>query len=153
VNANLPFFRVTTQSEQIDRLLFQERLVARLSAFFGLLALVLASIGLYGLLSYEVSRRTREIGIRMALGAEGADVLRMVVRQGFVLALVGAAVGIGVALAVTQYLSSMLFGVHANDPVTIVAVAILLWLVALAACYIPARHATRVDPIVALRYE
>ncbi|MGC1382750.1 MAG: ABC transporter permease [Candidatus Acidiferrales bacterium] len=153
VNANLPFFRVTTQSEQIDRLLFQERLVARLSTFFGLLALVLASIGLYGLLSYEVSRRTREIGIRMALGAEGADVLRMVVRQGFVLAFVGAVVGVGVALAVTRYLSAMLFGVHANDPVTIVAVAVLLWLVALAACYIPARHATRVDPIVALRYE
>jgi predicted permease len=153
VNANLPFFRVTTQSQQIDRLLFQERLVARLSAFFGLLALVLASIGLYGLLSYEVSRRTREIGIRMALGAEGSDVLRMVVKQGFVLALVGAVVGVGVALGVTRYLNSMLFGVHANDPVTIVAVAALLWLVALAACYIPARHATRVDPIVALRYE
>jgi predicted permease len=153
VNANLPFFRVTTQSEQIDRLLFQERLVARLSAFFALLALVLASIGLYGLLSYEVARRTREIGIRMALGAEGADVLRMVLRQGLVLAVIGAAVGIATALAVTRYLSSMLFGVHPNDPVTIVVVAVLLGLVALAACYIPARHATRVDPIVALRYE
>jgi predicted permease len=153
VNANLPFFRVTTQSEQIDRLLFQERLVARLSAFFALLALVLASIGLYGLLSYEVARRTREIGIRMALGAEGADVLRMVLRQGLVLAVIGAAVGIATALAVTRYLSSMLFGVHPNDPVTIVLVAVLLGLVALAACYIPARHATRVDPIVALRYE
>ena len=153
VNANLPLFQVTTQSEQIDRLLFQERLVARLSAFFGFLALVLACIGLYGLLSYEVARRTREIGIRMAFGAQGRDVLRLVVRQGLALALVGAAVGIGAALGVTRYLTSMLYGVRANDPLTIGAVAVLLALVALAACYLPARRATRVDPMVALRYE
>ncbi|HXN98503.1 MAG TPA: ABC transporter permease [Candidatus Acidoferrales bacterium] len=153
LNENLPLFQVTTESQQIDRLLFQERLVARLSAFFGLLALVLACIGLYGLLSYEVSRRTREIGIRMALGAQEGDVLRLVVKQGFALAVVGAAMGIGVALGVTRYLASMLYGVHANDPVTIGAVAVLLGLVALAACYIPARRATRVDPMVALRYE
>jgi predicted permease len=153
LNANLPLFHVTTQSEQIDRLLFQERLVARLSAFFGLLALVLACIGLYGLLSYEVARRTREIGIRMALGAQIGDVLRLVVKQGIALAVVGAAVGIGVALGVTRYLTSMLYDVRANDPVTIIAVAVLLALVALAACYIPARRATRVDPIIALRYE
>jgi predicted permease len=153
LNENLPLFQVTTESQQIDRLLFQERLVARLSAFFGLLALVLACIGLYGLLSYEVSRRTREIGIRMALGAQEGDVLRLVVKQGFALAVMGAAVGIGVALGVTRYLTSMLYGVHANDPVTIGAVAVLLGLVALAACYIPARRATRVDPMVALRYE
>jgi predicted permease len=153
LNENLPLFQVTTESQQIDRLLFQERLVARLSAFFGLLALVLACIGLYGLLSYEVSRRTREIGIRMALGAQEGDVLRLVVKQGFALAVVGAAVGMGVALGVTRYLTSMLYGVHANDPVTIGAVAVLLGLVALAACYIPARRATRVDPMVALRYE
>ena len=142
-----------TQSEQIDRLLFQERLIARLSTFFGLLALVLACVGLYGLLSYEVSRRTREIGIRMALGAQESDVLRLVVKQGFALALVGAAVGIGAALGVTRYLTSMLYGVRPNDPLTIAIVAVLLWLVALAACYIPARRATRVDPLVALRYE
>jgi predicted permease len=153
LNENMPLFQVTTESQQIDRLLFQERLVARLSAFFGLLALVLACIGLYGLLSYEVSRRTREIGIRMALGAQEGDVLRLVVKQGLALAIVGAAVGIGVALGVTRYLTSMLYGVHANDPVTIGAVAVLLALVALAACYIPARRATRVDPMVALRYE
>jgi predicted permease len=153
LNENMPLFSVTTESQQIDRLLFQERLVARLSAFFGLLALVLACIGLYGLLSYEVSRRTREIGIRMALGAQEGDVLRLVVKQGLALAVVGAVVGIGVALGVTRYLTSMLYGVHANDPVTIGAVAVLLALVALAACYIPARRATRVDPMVALRYE
>jgi predicted permease len=153
VSTNLPLFDVKTESQQIDRLLFQERLVARLSGFFGLLALLLASVGLYGLLSYEVSRRTREIGIRMALGAQVKDVLRPVVRQGLALALVGAAGGTGVALGVTRYLKSMLYDVHANDPVTIVAVVALLVLVALAACFIPARRATRVDPMVALRCE
>jgi predicted permease len=153
VNTNLPLFDVKTESEQIDRLLFQERLVARLSGFFGLLALVLACVGLYGLLSYEVSRRTREIGIRLALGAQPASVLKLVLRQGIVLAIVGAAVGIGVALGVTRYLATMLFDVHTNDPLTMIAVAVLLTLVALAACYIPARRAMRVDPVVALRYE
>jgi predicted permease len=153
VNTNLPLFDVKTESQQIDRLLFQERLVARLSGFFALLALVLACVGLYGLLSYEVSRRTREIGIRMALGAHPGGVLRLILRQGIALAIVGAAVGIGVALGVTRYLASMLFEVHANDPLTMIAVALLLILVGLAACYIPARRAMRVDPLVALRYE
>ncbi|HXN94480.1 MAG TPA: FtsX-like permease family protein, partial [Candidatus Acidoferrales bacterium] len=153
VNTNLPLFDVKTESQQIDRLLFQERLVARLSGFFGLLALVLACVGLYGLLSYEVSRRTREIGIRMALGARPESVLKLVLRQGVVLAIIGAAVGSSVALGVTRYLASMLYNVRANDPVTMIAVAILLMLVALAACYVPARRAMRVDPMVALRYE
>jgi len=153
VNTNLPLYDVKTESEQIDRLLFQERLVARLSGFFGLLALVLACVGLYGLLSYEVSRRTREIGIRMALGAHRGTVLKLVLRQGIVLAIIGAGAGIGVAAVVMRYLASMLYDVHANDPVTMIAVAVLLTVVALAACYIPARRAMRVDPMVALRYE
>jgi predicted permease len=153
VSTNLPLFDVKTESEQIDRLLFQERLVARLSGFFGLLALVLACVGLYGLLSYEVSRRTREIGIRMTLGAQPGSVLKLVLRQGIVLAIVGAVLGVGVALGVTRYLASMLYNVRPGDPVTIASVAVLLTLVALAACYIPARRAMRVDPMVALRHE
>src|SRR5215472_4896887 len=152
-DGNLPVFNVHTQAELIDRLLSQERMIAKLSGFFGILALVLACIGLYGLLSYEVSRRTREIGIRMALGAQRGGVLRLVVGQGIVLAITGAMVGIAVALGVTRYLKSMLYDIHANDPATIAGVAILLTLVAVAACYIPARRAMRVDPMVALRYE
>lgn len=153
MDSNLPVFNVHTQTELIDRLLFQERMIAKLSGFFGVLALVLACIGLYGLLSYEVSRRTREIGIRTALGAQQRDVMRLVVGQGIVLSGAGGAVGIAVAVAVTRYLRSMLYDVHTNDPATIAAVAILLSFVALAACYVPARRATRVDPMVALRYE
>ena len=153
MDSNLPLTNVHTQEELIDQLLIQERMIAKLSGFFGILALVLACIGLYGLLSYEVARRTREIGIRMALGAQRRGVLRLVVGQGIVLAITGAMVGIAVALGVTRYLKSMLYGIQANDPATIAGVAILLTLVAVAACYVPARRATRVDPMVALRYE
>jgi predicted permease len=153
VDSAVPLFDMLTQTEQIGRLLMQERLIARLSSFFGALALVLACVGLYGLLSYEVARRTREIGIRMALGAQRGDLLRLVVGQGILLALIGAAIGVGTAIGVTRFMSSMLYGIHAGDPVTFAAVAILLALVALAACYIPARRAMRVDPMVALRYE
>jgi predicted permease len=153
MDSNLPVFDVHTQTQLIDQLLFQERMIGQLSSFFGILALVLACIGLYGLLAYEVARRTREIGIRMALGAQQDHVLKMMVRQGIVLALIGTALGAAVALAVTRYLASLLYGVHPTDPVTFVAVAALLLIVALAACYIPARRATHVDPMVALRYE
>lgn len=153
VDSNLPIFDLRTQTEIIDQLLSQERMIAKLSGFFGVLALVLACIGLYGLLAYEVSRRTREIGIRMALGAQQGDVLRLVVGQGILLAITGAAVGVGVALAVTRYLASLLYGVHTDDPLTMIGVAILLMLVALAACYFPARRAMSVDPMIALRYE
>jgi predicted permease len=153
VDSAVPLFDIRTQTEQIDRLLAQERLIARLSGFFGVLALVLACIGLYGLLSYEVARRTRELGIRMALGAQQRDLLRLVVGQGILLALIGAGIGIGAAMGVTRFMATMLYGVHASDPLTFAGVAILLTLVALAACYIPARRAMRVDPMVALRYE
>jgi macrolide transport system ATP-binding/permease protein len=153
IDHKLPIEDVATQSENIDRLLLQERLVARLSSFFGGLALILAGVGLYGLLSYEVTRRTREIGIRMALGAKQHNVLLMVVGQGIALAVTGVAVGIAAAFGVTRYLGSFLFDVHPGDPLTLVVVAAILLNVALAACWIPARRATRVDPMVALRYE
>jgi predicted permease len=153
MDSNLPVFDVHTQVQLIDRLLIQERTIGQLSSFFGILALALSCIGLYGLLSYEVARRTREIGIRMALGAQRDHVLKLVVRQGIVLAIVGAAVGAAVALGVTRYLASLLYGVKPMDPLIFMAVAVVLLLVALAACYIPARRATRVDPMVALRYE
>jgi len=150
---NLPLTDVRTQTEQIDHILFQERLMSRLSSFFAALALVLACIGLYGLLSYEVARRTRELGIRVALGAHHRDISRLVIGQGILLALIGAAIGIAAAVGVTRFMSAMLYDVRANDPLTMVAVAALLILVAFAACYIPARRAMKVDPMVALRYE
>ena len=153
IDSNLPLSHIRTQTQVIDEQLSQERMVARLSSFFGVLALLLACIGLYGLLSYEVSRRTREIGVRMALGAHQRDVLSLVVGRGFMLAILGTTLGIGAAMAVTRYLASMLYDVHPDDPLTLIGVALLLAIVALAACYIPARRATRVDPMVALRYE
>jgi predicted permease len=153
LDSNLPLFDVRTQTERIERLLFSERLLARLASLFALLALVLACIGLYGLLSYEVGRRTREIGIRAALGAQNRDVLRLVGRQGLVLVALGIVSGIAVATGVTRSLRSLLYGVQPGDPTTFFGVCALLTIVALAACYIPARRATRVDPMAALRYE
>jgi len=153
LDSNLPLFDVRTQTERIERLLFNERLLARLATLFGLLALVLACIGLYGLLSYEVARRTREIGIRAALGAQNRDVLRLVGRQGLVLVALGIVFGIVAAMGVTRSLGSLLYGVQPSDPITFFGVCALLTVVGLAACYIPARRAARVDPMVALRYE
>jgi predicted permease len=153
LDGHLPIFGVKTQSEQIERSLFQEKLIARLSGFFASLSLTLSCIGVYGLLSYEVVRRTSEIGIRMALGARSHDVLWFLVRRGVVLAAVGIAIGIVTASELTQYLASLLYGVRPIDPLTFVAVPALLMLVAVLASYIPARRAARVDPTVALRYE
>jgi ABC-type antimicrobial peptide transport system permease subunit len=152
-NEDLALFRISTETQAIDRQLASERITAQLSSFFGVLALVLACLGLYGLLSYEVTRRTREIGIRMAIGAQSHNVIRMVLKKGIGLIITGAVVGIAFALGVTRLLASFLFGVKAGDPITLVAVAALLVVVALAGCYIPARRATKVDPLVALRYE
>jgi len=153
LDSHLPSPDLKTQTEQINRSLFRERLVAHLSSFFGLLALALACVGLYGLLAYEVTRRTREIGIRTALGAQQGDVLRIVVGQGLALAALGAALGIAVAAGVTRYIQSFLYGVRPTDPGTFAGVGIVLAMVALAACYLPARRAMKVDPMVALRYE
>jgi predicted permease len=153
MDSNLPVFSVKTVSQQMEQQVFKERLIARLAGFFGALALILACIGLYGLVSYEVARRTREIGIRTALGAGKQDVLRLVLGQGMRLAGAGAVLGIALALALTRYTKSLLFGVGAGDPVTFTAVTAVLIGVTLLACYVPARRAARVDPVVALRYE
>lgn len=147
---NLPLFGMRTQSEQVDRSLFQERLIARLSSFFGDLSLLLACVGLYGLLTYEVTRRTREVGVRIAPGAQPRDVFLFVVGQGVALSAAGAIIGILASLGATRYLASLLYGVRPADPLTFAVVTFLLALVALVACYLPARRATKV---VAVRHE
>ena len=150
---NLPVIRMRTQSETVDGTLFNERLVARLFGLFGALGLALACIGVYGLLSYEVARRTREIGIRSALGAPRVDLLLLVVRQGLLLLICGVAAGIGIAMGVTRLLASLLYDVRPTDAVTFSAVAAILIFVGLVACWIPARRAASIDPMVALRAE
>jgi ABC-type antimicrobial peptide transport system permease subunit len=153
VNHDFLVLRVMTQSEQIDRTIYQERLMATLSILFGLLTLVLACIGLYGLVASGVVRRTHEIGVRRALGAQPHEILWPIARAGLALTLAGVVIGLGVAAGVTRYLQSLLYGVRPTDPITFVAVGLLLSLVSLAACYLPARRAMQVDPMVALRYE
>jgi ABC-type antimicrobial peptide transport system permease subunit len=133
--------------------MFVERLIAMLSAFFGLLATLLAAIGLYGVMAYSVARRTREIGIRVALGAERGGVIALVMREVALLAAIGVGVGLPMALILTQYLRSQLFGLEPNDPLTLSIATAVMAGVALLAGYIPAERAARVDPIVALRYE
>jgi putative ABC transport system permease protein len=139
--------------EYLARTLTPKRLMMILLALFGGVALALAAVGLYGVMSYAVSQRTSEIGIRMALGAHPRDVLRLVVGQGMLLTAGGLAIGVGAAYALTRLMSTLLFGVSATDPATFGGVAALLAAVALLASWIPARRASHVDPLIALRYE
>jgi ABC-type antimicrobial peptide transport system permease subunit len=153
LDANLPIDSVQTVTQRMERSVGSEIALAKLSAFFAALALVLACIGLYGIMSYTVAGRTREYGVRMALGARREDVMRLVLREGMLLVAVGLAVGVPLSLAGSRLLHGFLFGLRSSDPLSLIAAIVLLGIVAALAGFIPARRATRVDPMVALRYE
>jgi predicted permease len=153
VNAELPVASVRTMQEVYDKSVARTSFTLVMLGIAGAMALALGIIGIYGVMSYTVSQRKREIGIRLALGAQGGDVLQMVLRQGTKLVLLGVAIGIGAAFGLTRLMTNLLYGVTAHDPLTFLVVAAVLILVAVLACYIPARRATLVDPMVALRYE
>jgi predicted permease len=153
VDKDLPLLDLRTQNEQIADTTKEERIFASLTSGFGILALVLACIGIYGIMAYTVARRTNEIGIRMALGAQAGRVLRMILREASWMAIVGVVVGLGAAVAMGRLITSMLYGLKPYDPLTLVCAALLLVFVALAASLIPARRAASIDPIKALRHE
>jgi putative ABC transport system permease protein len=153
VDSNLPVFGERTMKSVVADSVGQRRFAMQVVALFGVLALLLASIGIYGVMAYSVNQRTREIGIRMALGASRTTIMRWVLRQGLVLIAIGVGTGLLAAVALMRLLRSLLFGVATTDVVTYGALAFVLAIVALLACYIPARRATKIDPLVALRYE
>jgi ABC-type antimicrobial peptide transport system permease subunit len=153
MDSTLPVYDLRTMEEQIDRSLVTERMIAMLATVFGVIATLLATVGLYGVMAYTVGRKTREIGIRMALGALGRDVVWMVMREVFLLIAGGIVVGFGAAILLTRYLEGQLFGLTPNDPVTLAAAGMLIMGVAAVAGYIPAFRASRINPIRALRYE
>jgi ABC-type antimicrobial peptide transport system permease subunit len=153
IDKNLPVDKVTTLKELVDRSLNQVTLVTGLSSLFGVLAMLLACVGLYGVMSYTVARRTNEIGVRMALGAWRGDILRLVVGHGFKLTLAGVCTGVAAALPLARFLASLPIGVKPADPLTFFVASLILTAVAIIASYIPAWRASKVDPMVALRYE
>jgi ABC-type antimicrobial peptide transport system permease subunit len=153
LDPNEIIYAVDTMNGVLARSFAARRLSMILLAFFAAVALALSCIGIYGVISYLVGERTREIGVRMALGAQRSDVLRLILGQGAKMALLGVVLGVILALGLTRLMSSQLFGVTAHDPLTFAAVAVLLVVVALAACYLPARRAASVDPLQALRAE
>jgi predicted permease len=153
VDRDLPLLDVRTQNQQIDATLTQQRMFASLTGGFGVLALILAGIGIYGIMAYNVARRTNEIGIRMALGAQARSVLAMILREAWLLAGLGIVLGLAVALAVTRLLAAMLFGIRPNDPLTYCTAGLLLLAIALVAGAVPARRAASIDPCDALRHE
>ena len=153
LDPTLPLYGLKTLKDHMKIPLFPAKIAAGALGSFGVLALVLAAVGIYGVMSYVVAGRTREIGLRMALGAQTGNVRSLILRQGMSLALIGAAIGLAIAFAATRFLKSVLYGVDAMDPTTFVGVTLLLAIVAMLACWIPALRARRVDPLVALRAE
>jgi ABC-type antimicrobial peptide transport system permease subunit len=153
INKDQPMANVRSMRDIWSDSVTEPRLESLLLGLFGGLGLILAAVGVYGVISYSVAQKTGEIGIRMALGAQKSDVLHHLIGQGMTPALIGVAIGLGGALGLTRLLSSLLYGVRPTDPVTFAAVSLILIAVALFACYIPARRATKVDPVVALRYD
>jgi putative ABC transport system permease protein len=153
IDPEQPIAAVKPMTDWVDSSVAQPRYRTTLFALFAALAMILAATGIYGVMSYTVAQRTHEIGVRMALGADRADVLKLVVGQGMVLTLIGVALGLLAAFALTRVMASLLFGVTTTDPVTFAVVAALLTAVAFVACFVPARRATKVDPLIALRYE
>jgi len=153
IDSNIPIANVRTMDQILANVTAQPRFNTILLGIFAAVALALASVGIYGVLSYSVTQRTREIGVRIALGAQQGDVLKLVIRQGMSLCLLGVAVGLLASFALTRLMEGMLFGVSATDPAIFMTIGVFLLGVALLACYLPARRATKVDPIIALRYE
>jgi ABC-type antimicrobial peptide transport system permease subunit len=153
LDPSLPVFDIHTMTEHMNISLFPMRVGAAIVSTFGALALILAAIGIYGVMAYSVSQRTREVGIRMALGARRGDVLALILRQAARLALIGLIIGLAGAWVLTRYMSSVLYGVSARDPLTFIGIPVLLSVVVVVACFFPARRAARVDPMVALRHE
>ena len=153
IDEDLPLLDIRTQNEEIDDTTKQERVFASLTSGFGLLALVLACIGIYGLMAYSVARRTNEIGARMALGAQSGRVQRMIIREASLLAAVGVAAGLAVGAAMSRLIASMLYGLKSYDPLTFTGASVLLIVVALSASWLPARRAASIDPLKALRHE
>jgi putative ABC transport system permease protein len=153
LDRDLPVFGERTMTQVAAESMSRRRFAMQVVGLFGILALLMAAVGIYGVIAYSVTQRTREIGIRVALGASRSAILRWVLKQGLVLTMAGVVVGIVGALLLTRLLRSLLFGIGPADIVTYGALAILLTIVALIACYVPARRATKVDPLIALRYE
>jgi putative ABC transport system permease protein len=153
VDKDVPVLNVAAIDQLVSAALREPRFNTVLIGVFAGLALLLASVGLYAVIAYSVTQRTHEIGVRITVGAGQRDIFRLIVGQGMILALIGVAIGLAASMALTRAMSSLLFGVSATDPLTFAAIALLLTFVSLVACYVPARRAMRVDPMVALRHE